>query len=100
MSVIFSEATLQVTTGSPAVVVRETMGSLASCGRSARIRVSASRTSSIMRLMSVPNTNWMMVVEAPSLTVERNSSMPARVATASSTRRVISDSICDGATPA
>ena len=41
----------------------------------------------------------MFVVDAPSSTVEVICSMPAIVATASSTLRVISLSICVGATP-
>ena len=41
----------------------------------------------------------MFVVDAPSSTVDVICSMPEIVATASSTLRVISDSICDGATP-
>ena len=41
----------------------------------------------------------MLVVDAPSSTVDVICSMPAIVATASSTLRVISDSICVGATP-
>jgi hypothetical protein len=41
----------------------------------------------------------MLVVDAPSSTVDVICSIPEIVATASSTLRVISDSICVGATP-
>ena len=82
-----------------AVVTRETIGSLASAGKSERMRVIASRTSSSAAERSVPKRNSMLVVEAPSSTVEVICSMPAIVATASSTLRVISLSICVGATP-
>ncbi len=99
MSLIVSDATLQVTSEPPAVVVRETIGSFASGGRSLRIRVTASRTSSIARLRSVPNANSMLVVDVPSSTVDVICSIPAIVAAESSTLRVISDSICVGATP-
>ena len=99
VSVMLSEATLHVTMAPPAVVTRETIGSLASGGRSERIRVIASRTSSSAAERSVPNRNSMLVVDAPSSTVEVICSMPAIVATASSTLRVISLSICVGATP-
>ena len=99
VSLIESDATLQVTSEPPAVVVRETIGSFASGGRSLRMRVTASRTSSSAALKSVPKRNSMLVVDAPSSTFEVICSMPAIVATASSTLRVISDSICVGATP-
>ena len=99
VSVILSDATLHVTMAPPAVVTRETIGSLASGGRSERMRVMASRTSSSAAERSVPKRNSMLVVDAPSSTVEVICSMPAIVATASSTLRVISDSICVGATP-
>ena len=99
VSLMLSDATLQVTSEPPAVVVRETIGSFASGGRSLRIRVTASRTSSSARAQVRAERNSMLVVDAPSSTVEVICSMPAIVATASSTLRVISDSICVGATP-
>ena len=46
---MLSDATLHVTMAPPAVVTRETIGSLASGGRSERMRVIASRTSSSAR---------------------------------------------------
>ena len=99
VSDMLSEATVQVTMAPPAVVLRETMGSLASCGKSGRMRVNASRTSSSAALRSVPNRNSIIVVEMPSSTVERICSIPAMVVTASSTLRVTSDSSWVGATP-
>ena len=99
VSVMLSDATLHVTIAPPAVVARETIGSLASAGRSERMRVIASRTSSSAADRSVPKRNSMLVVDAPSSTVDVICSMPAIVATASSTLRVTSDSICVGATP-
>ena len=99
VAVMLSDATLHVTMAPPAVVTRETIGSLASAGKSERIRVIASRTSSSAAERSVPKRNSMLVVDAPSSTVDVICSMPAIVATASSTLRVISDSICVGATP-
>jgi hypothetical protein len=52
VSLMFGDATLNVTTGLPAVVMREITGSRASAGRSARTPVTASRISSTASLMS------------------------------------------------
>jgi hypothetical protein len=73
---------------------------VASIGMSGRIRDTASRTSSIARCRSVPNSNWITVCEEPVLMFELMCSMPTMVDTASSTLRVISVSICEGGTPA
>ncbi len=93
VSLMLSDVTLQVTSEPPAVFTRDTIGSLASGGKSERMRVMASRTSSSAAEISVPNRNSMLVVDAPSSTVDVICSMPEIVATASSTLRVISDSI-------
>jgi hypothetical protein len=95
-----SEATAKVSTASPTVVAREITGSLASMGRSGRMREMASRTSSMACDMSVPNWNSITVEELPVRTVEVMSSMPTILEIASSTLRVTSVSICVGGTPA
>ncbi len=95
-----SEATANVSTALPAVVARAMYGSVASSGRSGRMRVTASRTSSMARDRSMPNWNSILVCELPVVTVESMFSMPTMFETASSTLRVTSVSICDGGTPA
>ena len=82
------------------LVAREMFGSVASSGRSGRMRDTASRTSSMACDRSVSNWNSMKVCELPVETVELMFSMPTMFETASSILRVISVSICEGGTPA
>ncbi len=82
------------------MVAREMFGSVASSGRSGRMRETASRTSSMACDMSVSKSNSMTVCELPVLMVELMRSMPISVEIASSTLRVTSVSICEGGVPA
>ncbi len=70
VSLMLVDSTLNVTTGWPAVVMRWMIGSRASAGRSERMRVTESRTSSTASLMSRSSCNVITVVEVPSLIVE------------------------------
>ena len=76
-----------------------TTGSWMSCGKSVRMRVTASRTSSSASARLVSSTNSIAVLLRPSLTDEVTRLMPLTVATASSTLRVTSVSSWLGEAP-
>jgi hypothetical protein len=82
------------------MLTRETAGSSMSCGRSVRMRVTASRTSESATSTSFSSSNSITVTDEPSLIVEMILSMSGSVATVSSTLRVTSVSSCDGVAPA
>jgi hypothetical protein len=85
--------------GPPEVVERVMTGSLALPGSSARMRVTASRTSFTARSMSLPKTNSTVVLDTPSWTLEVMCTTSPTVATEFSTMRVTWVSISAGAAP-
>jgi hypothetical protein len=72
------------------MVTLVTSGSWMSCGRSARMRLTAARVSSSAPGRSVESWNSIAVVLTPSVTVEVTRLTPSSVATWSSTLRVTS----------
>ena len=93
------DATVKVSIGIAARSTLETIGSRSSAGRSLRMRDTASRTSSTASCRFFSSRNSAVTTAPPSTTVAPVFLMPCTAATAVSTLRATSVSICAGAAP-